>query len=162
MIEPRARQFEERYGTTLTHQLGFGFDGTVMVTRERHAVKFFTRPEAYGRELRAYQLIQENGITEILGHQVPELIRWDDELQVIEMSIVQPPFLLDFAGAYPEDDAPDFPPEVWEEWRADKAEQFGERWPDADRIIDEFRRRVGLVLLDVNPGNIKFGDAAGQ
>jgi hypothetical protein len=158
MIEPRARQFEERYGTALTHQLGFGFDGTVMLTRERHAVKFFTRSDAYARELRAYLMIQAAGITEILGHQVPELIRHDDELQVIEMSVVQPPFLLDFAGAYLGDEAPDFPPEVWEEWRADKAEQFGDHWPNAERVIDEFRRRVGLVLLDVNPGNIKFAD----
>ena len=133
-----------------------------MLTRERHAVKFFTRSDAYVRELQAYLLIQSAGIGEILGHQVPELIRHDDELQAIEMSVVQPPFLLDFAGAYPEDEAPDFPPEVWEEWRADKAEQFGDRWPDAERVIDEFRKRVGLVLLDVNPGNIKFADAPHQ
>jgi hypothetical protein len=47
---------------------------------------------------------------------------------MVEMEIVQPPFVLDFAGAYL-DRRPDFPEDVYAEWQAEKAEQFGDDWP---------------------------------
>jgi len=34
----------------------------------------------------------------ILGFHVPQLLGADDELMAIEMTIVSPPYLLDFAG----------------------------------------------------------------
>jgi len=62
----------------------------------------------------AYLRLQEHGITDLEGFHVPEMIRWDDEFLVIEMTIVTRPFVLDFAQAYL-DFPPDFSPEVWEE-----------------------------------------------
>ena len=75
-----------------------------------------------------YLRLQENGIARILEFKIPKLWHWDDELWVLEMEIVSPPFVLDFAGAYL-DRPPDFPDEVMEEWWKAKKEQFGERWP---------------------------------
>ena len=72
------------------------------------------------------------------------------------MTIVKPPFLLDFAGAYL-DRAPDFPPEVIDEWREQKAEQFGDRWPDVIAVLEFLKSRYGIHLLDIHPANITFG-----
>jgi hypothetical protein len=75
------------------------------------------------------------------------------------MTVVQPPFLLDFVSAYPADEVPDFPDEAWSQWREEKREQFGQDWPRVELVLSEFTRVTGFVLLDVNPGNIRFGEA---
>lgn len=90
----------------------------------------------------------------VRGFAVPRLVRADDELWVIEMTIVKPPFVLDFAGAYL-DTPPDYPEEVLDEWRAEKAEQFGDRWPEVQRVVRAFHQ-WGIYLADVKPGNIEF------
>jgi hypothetical protein len=56
-------------------------------------------------------------------------------------------------------EAPDFSEEVWVQWREQKQEEFGDRWSDVDFVLAELTRLTGLVMLDVNPGNIKFADA---
>src|SRR5688572_29960573 len=99
MSEPPGTQFEQRYGTKLERKLGFGRDGTVMYTDRASAVKLFSSVHTYARERDAYLLLQAGGITSVAGHHVPDLIRADDELLAIEMTIVEPPFLLDFASA---------------------------------------------------------------
>jgi hypothetical protein len=85
------------------------------------------------------------------------LIDHDDALLAIEMTIVEPPFVLDFASAYPVAEAPEFPPEVLEHWLAEKQEQFGALWPRAAAVIRALERDHGLRLTDVHPGNIRFG-----
>jgi hypothetical protein len=95
-------------------------------------------------------------VTYIRDAAVPELIGYDDELWVIEMTIVTRPFVLDFAGAYL-DYPPDYSDEVMEEWHADKREQFGSRWPDVQAILRELES-YGVFMADVNPGNVSFGD----
>jgi hypothetical protein len=91
----------------------------------------------------------------ISGFKVPELLRHDDALWTIEMSIVSPPYILDFAGAYL-DRPPDFPPEVLADWRAEKQEQFEDDWPMVQKVMREFRA-MGIYLSDLNPKNINFG-----
>ena len=158
MHDPRWAQFEQSYGTKIKGVLGFGRDGNVVYTNRRTAVKFFDRQDGYSRELAAYEAITAKGIRQIVGHRIPRLKRHDDRLMAIEMTIVRRPYLLDFASAYPEDEAPDFPPEVMSEWWDQKAEEFGDRWPDVQHVMNEFRRMLGMVLLDINPENITFGE----
>jgi hypothetical protein len=98
--------------------------------------------------------LRDREISRILDFKVPKLWHADDELWVIEMEIVSPPFVLDFAGAYL-DSPPDFPEEIMADWRAEKKEQFGERWPQVQDIMREFRK-LGIYLADVKPGNIMF------
>jgi hypothetical protein len=81
------------------------------------AIKAHREIEPFRRELAAYLRLQEAQISEILGFNVPQLLRSDETLRVIEMSIVMRPFVLDFAGAYL-DAPPDFPDETWKEWEA--------------------------------------------
>lgn len=62
--------------------------------------------------------------------------------------------MLDFASAHL-DAPPDFPEEVWEEWRADKAEQFGEKWEIVDALFGTLRIG-GIYRLDPSPTNLQF------
>ena len=91
------------------------------------------------------------------GHSIPDLIDYDDELLAIEMTIVSPPFCLDFGGAYL-DRPPDYSPEVWADWETQKSEDFEENWPAVKRILSVFET-YGIYIADVNPGNIKFGES---
>jgi len=75
-------------------------------------------------------------------------------LLIIQMTIVSKPFLLDFAGVTL-DHRPDFSEEVWREWEEGKREQFGNRWPDVQKVISELET-FGIYLNDVSPGNIAF------
>ncbi len=77
----------------------------------------------------------------------------------IEMTIVKPPFLLDFAAAYSEQEFErlDFSAEIIEEREEHWSEIFGERWPDAAALRDAFQQQTGLILLDLSLNNIRFG-----
>ena len=93
-------------------------------------------------------------MSKLLGFHVPQLLRSDDELLALEMTIVPPPFVLDFAGAWL-DFPPQFPDEVWQE-RAEKwAGEFGSDWPQAQAILAELEE-FGIHMLDPSPSNIRF------
>ena len=43
------------------------------------------------------------------------------------------------------------------EWRAEKQDQFEQRWPEVQGVLAALEM-YGVFMLDVNPGNISFGD----
>ena len=160
-LVPNARPYAARYQLEFAEPLGSGKDGIVLVARYMVksadvAIKIFRFDDAYSREKQTYQRLEHFSITRVLGFNVPQLLRFDDELRVLEMTIVKRPFILDFAGAYL-DRRPEFPPDVWGQWEAEKREQFEERWPTIERILCEFEG-MGIYLLDVSPANISFAD----
>ena len=148
--------YESRYAIRFGARLGIGRDGEVYSTDHNTAVKFLTVREHFERERNVYEVCVRKAIRKVAGHAVPDFFRADDELLAIEMEIVRPPFLLDFVSAYPIATAPEFSEEVWEQWYAEKSEQFGDHWPQVELVLAEFKRLTGYVLLDVNPGNIRF------
>ncbi|MFQ5734167.1 MAG: hypothetical protein ACE5KM_19700 [Planctomycetaceae bacterium] len=84
------------------------------------------------------------------------MLRFDDQLWVVEMEIVTPPFILDFAGAYLDQQPPYYRDEqMMAEWQAEKRDVFGERWGTVTGILARFRRH-GIYLADVKYGNIEF------
>jgi hypothetical protein len=85
---------------------------------------------------------------------VPQLIAFDDKLLALEMTVVKPPWVLDFAGAYL-DFAPEFSDEIWEEWTWKNEEQFGANWPTAQMILDDLQD-LGIHMHDPSPNNIPF------
>ena len=156
-----ALSFATRYGLVVLEPLGSGIHGIVHVVQSnakggRTAVKVHHSEEFYRRELEAYLRLQAAGIRQILGFAVPQLIRADDELFALEMTVVEKPYVLDFAGAYL-DAPPDFPEETWMERQADKQEKFGDHWPQVREILAALED-LGIHMLDVNPGNIAFRD----
>jgi len=154
-----AQAHASRHNLQLVERLGHGVHGIVLVAEDKSkpgktAVKAHEHFEPYRHERQVYQRLQAARITEIMGFHVPELIRYDDELRIIEMTIVTPPFVLDFAGARL-DFPPDFPDEVWEEWEAEKKEQFGSRWPEARAVLGALEE-FDVYVLDVSTRNIMF------
>jgi len=154
-----AQIYASRHNLQLGERLGYGIHGIVIVAENKSkpgktAIKAHKDSEAYVREREVYQRLGEAGLTEIRGFHVPELIRYDDQLRIIEMTIVTPPFVLDFAGARL-DVPPDFSEEIWAEWEAEKREQFGSRWPEARAALGALEE-LDIYVLDVSPRNIMF------
>jgi hypothetical protein len=160
MIDPRIATYETNRNCRLCAFLGPGpgQDGFVMRSDRPTAVKFFDRYDRFCRELEVYQILDAKGIRWIAGHNVPRLVGADESLRVIEMSIVDRPFVLDFAGAKAPEEIPDFEEHVIEEHLAHMRELFGDRWADALHVAEMFRQATGFTLLDIHPGNIAFED----
>ncbi len=76
--------------------LGIGQEGIVWKTNRETAVKVFDRIGNFDREVACYLKLKERDVYEIAGFTVPRLIDFDSEFHVVEMSIVAPPYLLDF------------------------------------------------------------------
>jgi len=156
-----ARAYVFRHELHLAERLGFGIHGIVHVAEGnpqsgKSAIKAHRAVEPYVRERRVYERLAEAGITRILGFHVPQLLGADDDLLVLEMTIVTPPFVLDFAGAYL-DVPPEFSDEIWSEWEAEKREQFETRWPTVQAVLGALEE-LGIYLMDVSPSNIAFLD----
>jgi hypothetical protein len=113
-IDVRLGTFCQTRGLAVVRRLGFGKDGTVWASSAATAIKVFSRSERYERERDVYARLAANGILQIAGHAVPIVLLTDDVLGVVEMTIVEPPFVLDFATA--QLDTPfDFRPEIMAE-----------------------------------------------
>jgi len=157
----RVHEYASRKGLVFRGQFGFGVHGIVFSAENqieggRSAVKVHERGPDYVRERDVYLRLSELGITKLRSCHVPELIGCEDELWVIEMTVVVRPFVLDFAGAYL-DWAPDFSEEVMADWQAEKHEQFGPRWAEVQAVLRALEG-LGIFMVDVNPGNISLGD----
>jgi hypothetical protein len=155
----RAEAFAKANGCAIGERLGFGIHGIVLVLNSESkaaptALKVLAFAEPYGRERDTYQRLREARVTKVRGFHVPQLLRWDDELLALEMTVVTPPFALDFAGAYL-DFPPEFPDETWEDWKRKNEEQFGEDWPEAQAILAELEES-GIHMLDPSPSNLRF------
>jgi hypothetical protein len=156
-----AAAYAARYHLRLAERLGFGIHGIVHVAEregkpDQSAIKALGSADSYLRERAVYERLGDAGISEVLGFHVPQLISADDDLRVIEMTIVTRPFVLDFAGAYL-DSRPEFSEEIWAEWEQQKREQFGERWSVVRAVMDAFEE-LDIYLADVTPNNIAFLD----
>jgi len=160
-LQSRAEAYCQAHGLKVERELGHGMQGMVFstssATRES-AIKVHAAQAAYIRERDAYLRLQENHVAVIRGLSVPELRGFDDTGLIIEMSLVRPPFIVDFGGAYLDAPAPHTTdPDAHESWIADKAEQFGHTWPRVTEILTNLETLYGIFLADVNPGNIQFG-----
>lgn len=160
----RAKRYAERKSIKLPFPvpLGGGIDGTVYATDRTTAVKVFKNFANYSRELRAYQRLQERGIHFIDGISVPALIDFDDDLLIVEMDIVQPPYLLDFGKAYTDEPTP-FDEEQLAAYQVSLRDFF--RKDDLPRVRKIYRilAGMGIIYLDAKPQNIRLrSDAAEQ
>ncbi len=153
--------YASRRKVQLAERLGFGIRGIIFVAEDKSAggktaVKVHRETEPYRREISAYRRLKEAGVTEILGFNVPQLIRTDDEFRIIEMTIVTRPFVLDFAGAYL-DAPPHFSDEIWADWEAAKISQFDTNWGQVKRVLNALEN-LDIFMVDVSPTNIAFHD----
>lgn len=142
-------------GFHLTGQLGAGMNGRVWKVRGNHKRAWALKIQdalGFRLECACYERLRELDVTEVAGFNVPVLLRADERWRAIEMSIVDRPFILDFAQAYL-DVPPEFPEEVWAERRETWMERYGEDWPTVRHALQELES-LGIHYLDVHQGNI--------
>lgn len=153
-----AREYAGKHGFSLGVRIGEGIHGCVWMLLEKgvpvSALKIHGTAEAYRRERDVYLRLRERGVQAVRGLSVPELIRYDNALQALEMTVVSPPRVLDF-GADRLDWPPEFSDEIWAEWTRKNEEQFGEDWPAVEAVLGEFED-MGIFMLDPSPSNIRF------
>jgi hypothetical protein len=152
--DERAYEYAAKRGIELTSRVGVGVNGTVWYTSRLTAVKAFNRQVEYEREWMVYARLMEFEISLINEFEVPQLLGFDPELLIVEISLVRPPFILDFAGAYL-DQPPDFDDEALVEQEARNAELFGLKWPRVRLLLAKLRS-MGIYYIDINRGNIRF------
>jgi hypothetical protein len=136
--------------------LGHGCEGLVFPTLRLTAIKVFSYEEKFRNEQAAYRRLQERKVRSVLGFSIPALVGASRELMVIEMSMVQPPYLLDFSQARI-DEEEDFP-EGLDEWWGRLGEIFGSRLPRVQAVFWELKRLTGISYYDLAPRNMNFGD----
>lgn len=135
--------------------IGGGKDGTVFMTSRRTAVKLHANPSVYRRERDAYRRLQDKRVDRINQFKIPSLISSHDELLAIQMTTVEPPFILDFASAI-----------LDEEWTDDPALEsdleelvlrlFDDRASDVFFALERLVTLHGIHMLDARPSNIAF------
>lgn len=160
----RAREYVASRGRTIGKRLGYGQDGIVFsatlppgTAGLPSVVKALKHQELYERELRVYRRLEQLGVRDVLGFNVPVLIHHAAELYVIEMTAVAKPFVLDFVGAGVGGPLNRWPDDKLREQRALAKEAFGEHWPRVQELTAAFRA-LGIYLSDIKRGNIEFAD----
>lgn len=113
-----AQSYAAQRELEIAERLGSGKDGIVFVAKRkitpaRVAIKAHRFAETYLREKLAYERLQQTNTGSICGFNVPKIVNSNDELRILEMTIVDRPFVLDFAAAYL-DRGPEFPSEIWQ------------------------------------------------
>ena len=136
--------------------IGAGEDGSVWSSEYGSAIKAFERDENYEKELECYQRLDRANISEINGLAVPRLIGFDDEKRIVEMTIVQEPYILDFGKVYL-DQPPPYAndPHIIEWHEAKILRDFG---PNATQVfmVLHHLRTMGIYYADPHCRNICF------
>jgi hypothetical protein len=89
----------------------------------------------------------------VLGFNVPKLLRTDDDLLAIEMTVVRRPYVLDFAGS-----TTNRPNSRMRSGASERKRRSSNLAPMVDGAATHCRISWSWnPLLDVSPGNIAFG-----
>jgi len=137
--------------------LGAGTDGTVWQSQQGTAIKALGRTKNFLDELKCYRRLREKKVTEILGFAVPELEGHSNSLQVIEISIVQPPYLIDFGKVYIDRPPPYLgDPIAMSNWHTEGRDNFGGDWNKVQSVLGYLKNNFGIWYVDPKPANIHF------
>lgn len=144
-------------GVSRGRQLGWGKDGIVCRTGDSSsAVKALAFRQHYENERDAYLRLGEKGVRKIGIFNLPRLKFYDDRIWIVEMDIVAPPFIVDFADSRLDRRFP-LAEEQYNAWE----EMFGKHWPDVDEALSKLRG-IGIHLSDLSHKNIHCGDGEGE
>jgi hypothetical protein len=156
----RAESYAKDNGHRIVRKarLGGGTDGEVWRSTRPSAIKVVTNAKNYRDELESYRRLKQADIHNLCSFDIPRLFGWDDTLQVIEMSIVSPPYLLDFGKVYFDGPPIDvYDREQMQVGEAEAKSNFGANWPAVCQLLYALRERVGIWYVDPKPANIDCG-----
>jgi hypothetical protein len=160
IIPPEILAVAEQYAINrqfnLAGLLGAGKDGTVWQTSRLSALKIHLTNESYRIERDAYIRLRQLNIEMVAGFSIPSLLDHDDEMLALEMTVVHPPFLVDFASAF-FDDPPDFIEDEGHTFEDFLRSRFDETAPAVLDLYHELAARTGIYLPDMHSQNVKFG-----
>jgi len=94
------QQYCKLHEIEIVATLGYGLQGIVYKTSRRSAAKVHLHKAGYLRERDAYLRLADHNVHNVRGFSVPLLRGYDDQRLIIEMTLVSPPFIVDFGGAY--------------------------------------------------------------
>ena len=150
-VEQRRTAYCESRGIQTQDLIGYGLDGFVWKTNRASVIKVCRHANLFERELVVYQRLSQRGLHQLQGFRIPSLLDQDAEQWVLELSLISPPFILDFAAA----SLGKQPAEMESsEWLAEKRRMFGADWADVQRLLDSLRL-YGIHFPDVHLGNIR-------
>ncbi len=150
----RLQSYTSTRSRSLQQRLGNGQDGIVYLTDHPSAVKALSWESLYIRERDVYLRFKEREVSSVGRFSIPQLIDYDDELWVVEMSVVVAPFVVDFAGAYLDQPPPySDDREIMSQWQAERRELFGSDWSEVRSLMSSLKLH-GVYLADVKPGNV--------
>lgn len=156
-LESIAKQYATLKGlqVDLQRPLGAGTDGSVWPTSRKSAIKVLEFEKNYRQELRCYQRLLTEKVFRLDGLAVPKLVDYDDSLLVVEITIVEPPYLLDFGKAYL-DESPPYTNEELSRFLTELAAHFNtDDLPRTKKIL-RLLRNYGIEYLDAKPKNIRL------
>lgn len=159
--EPEARLVVDDYLSPdrATQKVGGGVNGIVFFTSRGSAVKVLALRQSFEKELMAYQRLDLLGIRAVCGFTVPHLIGHCDKRLVIEMSLVQRPFLLDFASCCIDIKPQQAYTQEWVDQYIERIEILhDERASKVFEVYNTLARMSGIYHTDLRPTNIGFQD----
>lgn len=130
----------------------WGLDAYLWQTTHYQIIKVHRYKERFRRELEAYQRLQERGIERLKGFRFPQLVRCNEELRILELSFVSPPYILDFVEVGLGKRPSNFDLDRIE---TQQAKQFGKDWPDLKRLLEALMQ-IGIYYDDVHNKNIRL------
>ena len=134
--------------------LGWGISGFVYLSPDsRTAVKVHRGEAGFIRELEVYRILRKLGITQLHGLNVPKLRGVSINARLIQMDVVNKPYLLDFAGVLYE--PPDYPLDKMELWHQDIARYYGPNAHVAYAVYNTLAG-YGLYYVDIRPSNLNI------
>jgi hypothetical protein len=151
----KAERYAARRLSRVVGTLGAGKDGTVFQMTRSAAVKIHDRSDAFTQELSIYLRLHECKASFCAGFKMPRLLGFAEDLNAIEMTIVHPPYVVDFASAVL--DRPyDFNEDTLDYWHEKIRDQFDDRATDAMYLVEQLGEQFGVYLYDIHRHNIKF------
>lgn len=127
-------------------------DGFVWRSSRISALKIHRFRSGYRQERDVYLRLQRHSLHRLAGFSIPVLYHYDDSCLALELSIVERPWVLDFAQA-----ALDVAPAELDDpaWQKEKARLFGADWPDVQHLLNALRQ-YGIYFRDVDTLNISL------
>lgn len=151
-FKERALEYLGEY-ESINEKLGSGQEGFVYRTSRKTALKVFEREQNFNAELKSYQILQALQVEQIEGFSIPQLLGFDEDRLVIELTIVTAPYLLDFGKVH--FSPPDFPSDAVAHDLQRCEEDFGEYWPIVLSALYDLQS-MGIWYVDAKPSNINW------